>query len=116
METGDEYLIIKSEIGVQHKKDHTKISQFTKFEVLSLGCNHVQGRSKIGKIGDCMEFGGPLTGHSLVITQCSKTKLGKLTNFNVISLARRPFISSYDAIGALCKLGHILFMNFGTGN
>ena len=45
-----------------------------------------------------MEFGGPLTGLSLVTTQSgSKTKLGKLTNFYVIFLARR-FISSYDAI------------------
>ena len=30
------------EIEVRHKKDHIKISQFTKFEVLSLDCNHVE--------------------------------------------------------------------------
>ena len=29
-----------------HKKDHIKISQFTKFEVLSLDCNHVEGFQK----------------------------------------------------------------------
>ena len=32
-----------SENGVHHKKDHIKISQFTKFEVLLLDCNHVEG-------------------------------------------------------------------------
>ena len=31
-------------------KDHIKISQFTKFEVLSLDCNHVGGLQKLGKI------------------------------------------------------------------
>ena len=70
------------EIGVHHKNDHIKISQFTKCEVLSLDCNHVEGVQKseilqtlygIGgshlRIRDiCMEFGRPLTGHSLVTT------------------------------------------------
>ena len=71
----------QSEIGVLHKKGHIKISQFTKFEVLSLDCNHVEGFQISEKLetlcgfggrhrGDiCMEFGRPLTGHSLVNKQ-----------------------------------------------
>ena len=35
-----------------YKKDHIKISQFTKFEVLSLDCNHVEGYKKSEKIRD----------------------------------------------------------------
>ena len=34
-------------IGVHRKKDHIKISRFTKFEVLSLDCNHVEGFQKL---------------------------------------------------------------------
>ena len=44
-----------------------------------------------------MDFWATLTGHSLVTTQWSVTKLGKLTNFYAIFLAMR-FISSQDAI------------------
>ena len=34
------------------KKDRIKISQFTKFEVLPLDCNYVEGFQKSGKIRD----------------------------------------------------------------
>ena len=44
-----------------------------------------------------MEFGRPLTAHSLVLMQCNITKLGKLTNLYPIFLAME-FISSYDVI------------------
>ena len=57
--------------GVHHKKDHIKVSQFTKFEVLPLDCNHVKGFQKSEKLDTlyrferhhlrirdiCMEFG-----------------------------------------------------------
>ena len=60
-------------------KDHIKIIRFTKFEVLSLDCNHVKGFQKSAKLETlygfgglhlritdiCVEYGGPLTGHSL---------------------------------------------------
>ena len=36
--------------GVHHKKDHIKINQFIKFEVLSLDCNHVEVFQKSKKI------------------------------------------------------------------
>ena len=52
----------------------------------------------------CMEFGWPLTGHSLVNTQWNITKLGELTNCYVIFLVM-GFISSYDTIWTMCKLG-----------
>ena len=53
METGDKFLnfnFIRN--GVHQKKDHIKISQFTKFEVLSLDCNHihVEGFQKLAKL------------------------------------------------------------------
>ena len=88
METGDKFSIfISSEIGVLHKKDHIKISQFTKFEVVSLDCNHGEGFQKIEKLETlyglggrhlrirdiCMEFGRPLTGHSLVNVRIYET-------------------------------------------
>ena len=47
METGDEFLMHYSEIGVHHKKDHKEISQFTKFEVMLLDCNHAEGFQKL---------------------------------------------------------------------
>ena len=64
-------------------KDHIKISQFTKFVVLSSDCDHVEGFQKSEKLetfygfGErhlrirdiCMELGLPLTGHSLVTTR-----------------------------------------------
>ena len=70
------------ETGVHRKNDRIKISQFTKFMVLSLDSNHVEGFQKHGKIETlygfggrhlrirdfCMEFGRPSTGHSLVTT------------------------------------------------
>ena len=62
-----------------------------------------------------MEFGRPLTGHSLVTSQRNTTKLGKITNFHVIFLPI-GFTSSYDAIWTMCKLGPGPLMNFGTGN
>ena len=82
METRREFLNFHL-IGVHRKKDDIKISQFTKFEVLSLDCNHVEGFQKAKKLETlygyggshlrirdiCMEFGRPLTGHSLVTTQ-----------------------------------------------
>ena len=36
----------------RHKKDHIKISLFTKFEVPLLDCNHVEGFKKLEKIRD----------------------------------------------------------------
>ena len=59
------------------------MSQFTKFEFLSLDCNYAEGFGKLERsetlygfggrclrIRDiCMEFGRPLTGHSLVAMQ-----------------------------------------------
>ena len=52
MKTRDELSIfIQSEFGlVHHKKDHIKIGQFTKFEVLSLDCNQVEGFQKSVKL------------------------------------------------------------------
>ena len=41
---------MKSEIGVHNKKDQIKISQFTKFEVLSYRFQPRRRLSKIGKI------------------------------------------------------------------
>ena len=54
METGDEVL------RVYHKKDRIGISQFTKFEVLSLDCNHLGGSSflKLEKLETLYGFGG----------------------------------------------------------
>ena len=50
METGDKFLNFHSiRNGVHHKKDHIKISQFTKFEVLSSDYNHVEGFQISGK-------------------------------------------------------------------
>ena len=71
METGDKFLNFHSiRKSVHHKKDHIKISQFTKFEVLLLDCNHVEGFQKLEKLetygfgghhlrirGICMDFG-----------------------------------------------------------
>ena len=65
------------------KKDHVKINPFTKFEVLWLDCNHLEGFQKSEKIKTlygfgvrhlrirdiCMEFRRPLTDYSLVTTQ-----------------------------------------------
>ena len=48
-------------IGVHHKKGHINISQFTKVEVLSLDCNHVEGFQKSEKIRDCMELGDAIS-------------------------------------------------------
>ena len=45
-------------IGVHLKKDHIKIRQCTKFEVLSLDCNHVQGFQRSEKLGPLYGFGG----------------------------------------------------------
>ena len=85
MEIGNEFLhfyLIRN-WTVHHKKDHIKFSQFTKFEVLSLECDHVevfQNSEKLEILYEswglhlrsryiCMEFRQPLTGHSLVTTQ-----------------------------------------------
>ena len=97
METWDEFLnFISSEIGVHHKKDQIKISQFTKFEFLSLDCNHEEGFQNSEKLetfyglrggGGHLGFERPLTSHSLVTMQWHITKLDKLTNFHVIFLA-----------------------------
>ena len=83
-EAGDEFLNFhfNQKIGVHYKKDHIKVSQFTKFEVLLLDCNRGKGFQKSEKLETvvgfggshlriiirdiCMEFGRPLTGHSLV--------------------------------------------------
>ena len=72
----DEFLnfLFQSEILVHHNKDHIKISHFTKFEVLSLDCNPVEGLYGFGgrhlRIRDiCMEFRRPLKGHSIVTMQ-----------------------------------------------
>ena len=35
-----------SEVEVHRKKDHIKIRQFTKFELLSLDSNHLEGFQK----------------------------------------------------------------------
>ena len=35
---------------LHYKKNHIKISQFTRFEVLSLHCNHEEGFQKSEKI------------------------------------------------------------------
>ena len=73
----------RSERRLEDKKDHTEIRQFTKFEVLSLDCNHVEGSKKseiletLHGFGSrhltirdiCMEFGRTLTDHSLVTSQ-----------------------------------------------
>ena len=40
-----------------HKKDHFKISQFAKFEVLSLDCNHVEGFQNSEKLVTLYGFG-----------------------------------------------------------
>ena len=62
---------------------HFKISQFSKFEVLLLDCDHVERFQKSVKLetlygfGRCnlrsrdisMEFGRPLTGHGLASKQ-----------------------------------------------
>ena len=79
------------------KKDHIKLLSLPKFEVVSLDCNHVEGFQKSEKLETLHGFWGPLTGHSLVTTQCNITKLGILTNFYVIFVVV-GFISSYDAI------------------
>ena len=76
METGE------SELMKKWKEDHIKISRFTKFEVLSLDCDHVERFQKSEKLENlygfegrhlrirdiCMKSGRPLTGHSLVTT------------------------------------------------
>ena len=73
----------RSERRLEDKKDHIKIRQFAKFEVLSLDCDHVDGFQISGKketlhgFGSrhliireiCMEFGRTLTGHCLVTSQ-----------------------------------------------
>ena len=51
----------------------------------------------------CVEFGRPLIGHGLIITQWNIVKRGKRTNFYVICLAAW-FTSSFDAISTMCKL------------
>ena len=48
----------KRPIGVHYKKDRIKISQFTKYEVLSLDCNRVEGFQKIEKIRNFVWIGG----------------------------------------------------------
>ena len=51
METKDELLNFHlSEIGVNYKKGHIKISQFTKFDVLSLDFNHEESFQKSAKL------------------------------------------------------------------
>ena len=55
--TSFQVFILKSEIGVHHKKNHMKISQFTKFEVLSFDCNHVEGFQKSEKLEPLYGFG-----------------------------------------------------------
>ena len=37
-------------------QDHIKISQFTKFEVLLLDCNHVEGFQISGKLVTCLDL------------------------------------------------------------
>ena len=49
MESGNEFLNF-SLIIVSHKKDLINISQFTKFEVLFLDCNHGVGFQKSEKL------------------------------------------------------------------
>ena len=53
--------------------DHIKNSQFTKFEVLSLGCDHVKDFQISEKLETCMDldvlYGIWATGRSLVTTQ-----------------------------------------------
>ena len=59
METGVKmfnFCLIRN--GVHHKKDHIKISQFTKFEVLWSDYNHVEGFQKSEKIETLYGFGG----------------------------------------------------------
>ena len=49
--------LTESEIGVHYKIIHIKISQFTKFEVLSLDCNHVESFQKNRQNKDfCMDL------------------------------------------------------------
>ena len=77
--TGDEFLtfhLIRKLKFITGKIILIKISQFAKFVILSLACNHVEGFQKPEKLqplygfgGLCMEFRRPLTGHSLVTTQ-----------------------------------------------
>ena len=60
MKTGDGVkTFIQSEIVVHHEKDHTKITQFTKFEVLSLDYNHVEGFQKSDKLETLWIWGTP---------------------------------------------------------
>ena len=54
-------VFILSEIGVHHKKDHIKISQFTKFEIVSLDCNHVEDFQNIGKNRDSIDLGDAIS-------------------------------------------------------
>ena len=87
METGDEFFnfhFIRN-WSPSHERSQIKISQFTKFELLSLECNRVEGFQKLKKLESlygfnlgrrhlgirdiCMEYGRPLTGRSLVTTQ-----------------------------------------------
>ena len=99
-------------VTFHHKKDHIKICLFTKFEVLSLDCNHVEGFQKSEKIETLYGFGGPylrirkshLYGIWATFDRSQPgyytmkhSKLGKLTNFYVIFLVME-FIFSYDAI------------------
>ena len=65
MKTEDEFLNFHY-IGNWNpsQKDHIKISQFTKFEVLSLDCNHVERfkkkKKKRGKIRDRVKHRGKI--------------------------------------------------------
>ena len=87
METGEEFSnfhFIRN-WSPSHERSQIKISQFIKFELLSLECNRVEGFQKLEKLeslygfnlcrhhlgirDNCMEYGRPLTGHSLVTTQ-----------------------------------------------
>ena len=83
IETGRRTSFIQSEIGVLYEKDHIEINQFTKFEVLSLDYNHIEGFQNSEKLETLCGFGGPLelVGHSLVTTQQNITKLGNLLIF-----------------------------------
>ena len=49
-------------MGVHDKKDHIKISPFTKFEALSIVCNHVESFQKSEKLD---------TLHGIWLTLCN---------------------------------------------
>ena len=46
--------IASSEVQIENGEDRIKIRQFTKFEVLSLNCNHEEGFQKSEKKGNTL--------------------------------------------------------------